>query len=458
MCKITKNIPSTQEKNKIFNFECSKRSVECSFTAPDLSSNGGLLLMKAMAEKSGLLSKLASCIEEWRDKRYIKHSIQEQIEQRVMQIIAGYEDADDCDSLRNDSILKMSSGIHPSDGALSSQPTMSRLENKVSHKELYAIGEMFIEHYLDSYDKVPFSIIIDLDDANANTHGAQQLTFYNAYYGEYCYMPLLVFDGATGKLITPMLRPGRVCKRTNVSGFLIRLITRIRKRWPKVLITVRGDAMFSCSEFMNWSAKQKDIHFVTGLSGNAKLYNMVQSLVREVSAEFAETRKPVKKYKRFLYQAGSWNQPWWVVAKVEYTEAELLNIRFVVTSRISPTPQQLYEWYYCKRGNCELYIKELKTYMYADRMSCSSFSANQFRLFLHAAAYVLVLEAKEHLFGMTDIADVSIMTFREKIILSAVRITELKTKTKVEFSKDHPKRAELAEAFSIIQMWQRQSA
>ena len=147
------------------------------------------------------------------------------VRQRVYQIIAGYEDADDCDRLRSDGMLKLCAGRKPSDEIdLASQPTMCRLENKLTKRELYAIGMAFIDNFIASYESALELIVIDADDTNANTFGTQQLTLFNAYYGEYCYMPLLLFEGQSGKLILPILRPGRTNKSINISGWLIRLI------------------------------------------------------------------------------------------------------------------------------------------------------------------------------------------------------------------------------------------
>ena len=146
-----------------------------------------------------------------------------------------------------------------------------------------------------------------------------------------------------------------------------------------------------------------------------------------------------------MYRAGSWNEAQWVITKVEYNSMGY-NVRHIVTSMGCKDTRHLYEHWYCNRGNCELYIKELKNGLSADRMSCGKFSANQLRLFMHAAAYVLLLETKQILFRKTSLAYVTIATFRENVILSAVRITEQKTKVKVEFMRDHPIRDKMRSA------------
>ena len=457
MCKDNTNISTEQEKTELFSMNTLKKRVECSFTAPDLSSNGGLILLSQSGQKHGFLDDLASLINDWRNPDFTVHGMSELVKQRVMQIAAGYEDADDCDRLRHDSALKLAVGRMPSDVDLASQPTMTRLENHVGHKELYAIGELFIDNFLNSYKSAPGIIVFDFDDTNSNTYGGQQLSLFNEYYGEYCYMPLLCFDAATGRLVLPMLRPGRVNKRVNVSGLLRRLVIKVRKRWSKTLIVIRGDGQFCSHEFMEWANTRPGVKFITGLAGNSVLYGKVARLVEHAAFLYKRDGKDVKLYTRFYYRAKSWKRGQWVIAKVEHTDKGS-NVRFIVTNIVEGTAKYLYEENYCKRGTCELYIKELKTYLKADRMSCNSFSANQFRLYLHSAAYVLLLQAKEDLFGGTCLADASIMTIREKVILSAVHIKEMKTKVRIEFQRDHPMRQELERAMRIASQWAAQAA
>ena len=192
MSKISKNILLRQEKNLFSELPTLievEKEVQIAFTAPDLSSDGGLLLAAKAEKATGIIASLSSCVRDWRNPDLIHHTIDDQIRQRVLQIAAGYEDADDCDALRHDSILKMSCGRLPSDKDLCSQPTMTRLENHISHQELWDMAKVFVKAFIDSYDHIPAKIILDFDDSNANTYGAQQLSLFNQYYGEYCYMP-----------------------------------------------------------------------------------------------------------------------------------------------------------------------------------------------------------------------------------------------------------------------------
>ena len=446
MCKDKTNIRNEQVQTNFFDLFEAKKSVEVGFSAPDMTNLGGLPIISRIIKNDDLLVQLARKIKEWRDQKLIVHSIKEMVTQRVVQIAAGYEDADDCDVLRNDSMMKLASGRLPSDGALCSQPTMTRLENHVQHKELYDMGWVFVRHFVKSYDKEPKRIILDLDDSNSNCYGTQQLSVFNGYYGEYCYMPLFMFEGYSGKLIAAILRPGRTNKRDNVAGLLIRVITYLRKFWPNTVITVRGDGMFSSSEFMEWAKGQRRLHYVLGFSGNSRLSERTAAWVARAEEQYKRTGQDVKVYYRFMYRATRWERAQWMVVKIEFGSLGK-NVRYVVTDMYDKKPQSVYENWYCKRGNCELYIKEMKGGLRADRMSCGSFSANQFRLFLHAAAYVLLLEAKHRLFAKSEqLATATIITLRKRIILQPARITELKTKIKIEFQRDNPMRDEILQA------------
>ena len=437
MCKGTTNNRNEQVQTDFFDLFDVKKKVEVSFTAPDMTNLGGLPVLLRVMRDDDFLLRLSRQIHDWRNPDYITHTMSDLITQRVLQIAAGYEDADDCDLLRHDSMMKLAVGRLPGGDDLCSQPTMTRLENHVGVRELYAIGKLFMRHFVESYDKEPDKIVIDLDDSNADTYGCQQLSLFNTFYGGYCYMPLFVFEGVSGKLMLPLLRPGRTSKRTNVFRLIRRIILFLRKYWKHTVIVVRGDSMFCSHEFMEWAEGQERVRFITGLSGNSRLYKRVAAWVEYAEERYRLNKQDIKEYHRFMYRADKWSRAQWVVVKIE-RNAQGQNIRFIVTDMYWHTPQHLYEKVYCKRGDCELYIKEMKDGLRADRMSCGSFLANQFRLFLHAAAYVLVLQVKQKLFaGHETLATATILTLRKRVIWQTARITELKTKIKIEFQRDN---------------------
>ena len=234
----------------------------------------------------------------------------------------------------DDTILKMSVSRLPMTGnPLASQSTMTRFENTPRASELYNIAYVFANKFIESYPSEPPVIIIDCDDTNSDTHGGQQLTLFNNYYGEYCYMPLHIYEGLSGKLITTILKPGRRSKSANVYGILKRLIAHLRMSWKNTVFIVRGDSHFCCKELMDWSVNQPRVRFITGQAGNSVLNSRVDDLVKSCENEFARYGKPIKRYHSFVYQAGSWEKQQRVIAKIEVTHKGT-NIRFIVTSLV----------------------------------------------------------------------------------------------------------------------------
>lgn len=454
MSKVITSVTKSQAFPSLFELEpVGNKKVQLDFSAPRLSAFGGLAAIREYEQPGSIIDRIVSCIVDLRNQDFVVHSYSEMVRQRVYQIIAGYEDADDCDRLRSDGMLKLCAGRKPSDEIdLASQPTMCRLENKLTRQELYAIGMAFVDNFIASYDHAPELIVIDADDTNANTFGTQQLTLFNAYYGEYCYMPLLLFEGQSGKMILPILRPGRTNKAINISGWLVRLITILKKKWPHTRIIFRGDSQFCSHDFMDWvrENRQKQVRFITGLSGNVKLLERVAPWVAEAKACYKETGKEIKQFHSFLYKAKSWKYQELVVVKIEVGSMGD-NIRFIVTNILHGTSREKYSVMYCDRGNCELWIRELKEGLMADRMSCNKFAANQFRLFLHCAAYVIMHSFRNDLPGLTMLEGCTVRTFRERIILSAVSIDEKKTCIRLRLSQDHPMMAEFCTMMSRLQ-------
>ena len=177
--------------------------------------------------------------------------------------------------------------------------------------------------------------------------------------------------------------------------------------------------MFCSHEVITWAAQQNKVRFITGLSGNQKLNQLASNLISEVKAEYAKTKKDVRRYQEFQYKASSWTHEERVIVKVEHN-VQGLNVRYIVTNFKDRNPRRLYEKKYCKRGDCELYIKEMKNGVYADRMSCHKFSANQFRLYLSALAYILLQDVRHKMLRKSSLKASTLITLRNKIIFSPV--------------------------------------
>lgn len=446
MDKVITLFPESKasKREKVFSIEknaCSKK-IRLDFNAPDLSSNGGLVLLQGM--DCSFLDRLADVIPDWRNPDLVQHPIREMIRQRVGQIACGYEDANDCDALRCDSAVKIFSGRRPLEEPLSSQPTMTRLENHISKRTLFDIAGLFIHKFISSYARPPKKIILDVDDTNADTYGAQELTLFNDYYGEYCYMPLLIYEGYSGRPVLPLLRPGRTNKSLNVCGILTRLIEKLHKAWPKCRIQLRGDSHFCSHEFMDWrSSGQIYVDFVTGLMPNTTLWKKIDKPLRRWRKAFEKDREPSCHYYSFIYKAKSWKHPQRVIAKVEFTGLGQ-NVRFIITSNRNNKPETVYRRY-CGRGQMELWIKDYKA-LHGDRMSCNSYRANYFRLFLHMAAQVILFDFRHKAFAETEVGSFTVETFIKRVMLSAVMIKEQKCAIRIHFVSHHRHRAQI-EAF-----------
>ncbi len=435
MAKNTKNISNSGTKpqeitqKSLFPLTSSNgKKVEVNFTLKKTSSDGGLLLLREVEKQLGLIDSLAGCIEDPRNQSYVKHSTKRLLSQRIMQIAAGYEDANDCNALRDDEVVKVCCETTES---LSAQPTMSRFENQITASQNYKMAKVFVDKFIASYDHEPKIIILDSDDTSSLTYGNQQLTMFNNYYGDYCYMPLHIYEGFSGKLVTTILKPGRRSKSLDVFSIHKRIISYLRQHWPNTMIILRGDSHFCSKEFMEWARESHRVEFITGLSGNSVLNQKAKITIESAKKNFQQSGTPVKRYHSFQYQASSWAFAERVVVKVEVSSMGT-NVRYIVSSLQNVRAKALYEQGYCARGAAELRIKEHKTYLKSDRMSCNSFKANQFRLFLHSAAYVLMHSLQSMALVGTEFAKATMKTLQLKLIKVAARVKVLKSKIKIE--------------------------
>ena len=424
-------------EEKVHFASISGKKVEASIDGGSLSSDGGVLYLRSVDKATGLIDRLCDCISDNRHSSYVAHSLSDLMRQRIFQIGCGYEDANDCNNLRSDPAFKMACDRLPITGDdLSSQPTMSRLENRVRRPELYRLARAFVDVFISSYETAPEVIILDIDDTNDEVHGSQQLSLFNGHYDEHCYMPLHIYEGQSGKLITTILRPG--CRPTGAQVVMIikRLVAHIRATWPDVKMILRGDSHFSNPEVHDY-CEDHEVFYVFGQAGNARLNALGAPFLAQAKILAEAKDGKVRLFSSFSYQAGSWRTPRRVVFKAEVTESGP-NPRFVVTNLTSSQPSFIYDRVYCARGRMEGFIKNHKNGLQSDRTSCHRFEANQFRLLLHSAAYVLLhtLVTK----GLPDTKWVSVQfdTIQKRLLKVGARIIELATKIKIQFPGAFP--------------------
>ena len=245
--------------------EISHKKVVADFDGGDVTSDAGLLFLREVEAHIGLIKRMADVLRDRRHSSYVKHNLVQLLTQRVFQIASGYEDANDSDELRNDPILKIT--CDKLNSPLASQPTMSRFENSFSRTDLYRIAQVFVDVFIASYNKPPDGIILDIDDTEDPTHGNQQLSFFNGYHKNYCYMPLHIYEGTSGKLITTILRTGKRPSGKEIVMILKRIVRRIRHAWPEVGIILRGDSHYSGPDIFDF-AKEHNLKYVLGVTGH----------------------------------------------------------------------------------------------------------------------------------------------------------------------------------------------
>ena len=363
------------------------------FDAPEISSDGGALLLRQVDDRLGLSAGFSKCLLEARDSQRVRHTRQEQSRQRIFQIALGYEDCNDAERLRQDPLLKTVCDRTPCDPqGLSSQPTLSRFENAQDGAALRRLMCFLEDEYVRDLPAETKQIILDIDSTDDETHGAQQLSFFSGFYRHHMYHPLMIFDGESGQLISVLLRPGNVHASRGAAGLLRRVIRRIKQRFPQVQITVRGDSGFCMPHLLETleqlSAELGDVEYLFGLAKNPALLKQAAPAMSQAEDLFRLWREKVQRFSCFFYAARTWSRPRFVAAKAEHS-ALGANPRFVISS-FEGFPADLLYQAYCERGQCENRIKDLKNALQADRLSCSSFKANFFRLLLHAAAYRLL--------------------------------------------------------------------
>src|SRR5918995_1555907 len=265
--------------------------------------------------------RLARCIEDPRAPERVQHGLAEMIRFRALLIAAGYEDANDCDALRADPAFKMAAGRLPESGAeLCSQPTMCRLENLPGPVALKRMMAAMVELFCDSFEQVPHRIVLDIDDTEDRVHGKQELALFHAHHGERCFLPIHVYEAVTGRPVAVILRPGRTPDGAEVALVLRHVIRRIRARWPKVDILVRGDSHYGRPEAMSWCERERVGH-VFGLAGNRVLLRHVAGLAEAAALERVEGgAAKVRRFSEFAYAAKTWNTERRVIARVEASD------------------------------------------------------------------------------------------------------------------------------------------
>jgi hypothetical protein len=407
------------------------------------------LALREVEARLGVAERLAACIIDPRAPGQITHRLAEMIRFRVLMIAAGYEDGNDATHLRADPMFKMALDLPPSGRDLCSQPTISRLENVPDPRTLLRMGRAMVDLYCGSFHQIPKQIVLDIDDTFDAVHGCQQLRLFNAYYDEYGFQPIVVFDGE-GRFITCMLRPAKRPSGKEIVPLLRRLLRAIRANWPRTQILLRADSHYCGPEVLDW-CRANGIDFILGVAPTTTLMQHVEGLEASVRARFEAGPKEGKarRFKEFYDAAASWSRVERIVARVE-VGAQGPDTRFIVTSLKRGNPRSLYQNVYCRRGQAENHIKSWKTHLAADRTSCTKATANQFRLFLHAGAYWLMWGLRVSLPKRSRWRVAQLDTLRLRLIKIAAQVVEMKTMIKIHLPTVCPAQAIMPIALSRI--------
>jgi hypothetical protein len=388
------------------------------FQGGEITSEAGLILLREFDQRLGLTAELRGLLVDQRDARYVEHPALDLLRQRIYQIAAGYEDANDATFLRHDPTLRAVASRRGE--PLASQPTLSRLENAAPWESIRLFERQGLEWFCGhgAKRKAGEEIILDIDSTADPTHGEQQLSFFNAHYDSYIYHPLLIFDGGSGLLLASCLRPGDVSGIRQLLPLLRPVVARLRRSLPRRPIALRADGDFCKPTLLDY-AEYAHCAYAIGMPRNPKLEARAERLRRRAEKLWRESGQAVRLYSDFFYKANSWSAARRIVAKCEYTTLGA-NLRFLVTNRVG-TAEEIFAWYN-QRGQAENFIKELKHDVAADRLSCSAYHANAFRLQLHALAYNLLLLFRCRLLRGTELAHATIEQLRLRLFKLGARV------------------------------------
>jgi hypothetical protein len=448
----------------------SGKAVTAEFDGGDVCSDGGLLLLRKANERLGLSKLISGCLHDERRPDLVSHTVEDMLLQRIYGIAAGYEDCNDAANLRADAIHRMAVGYQPSSGHfLASQPTLSRFEGTATKISNELMQRSLVCLYSKFLKKKPKKIALNMDTTCDVVYGYQQLSCFNGYYGENCFAPLLIFTDEGFPLLA-QLRPGSPNPAEDALRMLKKLVKELKSFFPGVKLELRADAAFAAPGIFEF-CEQNTITYYIGAIGHAGLAYHAEELIHQCKKEFdsfGDTSPELKKYAalpqqndtskrkaearlqrqkeerirfsskeegrmqehfedefrirrfaQFHYQSREWTHARRFICRVEYTKHGP-ETRFVITNASGGSPRKIYEDRYCRRAQCENWIKDLKTYLKCDRTSCQEFEHNQFRLFLHVFAYILILDVRTK----AKLREMTVETFRLQLIKIGVLVKE----------------------------------
>lgn len=426
------------------------------FDEPLMSSDAGLLLLAKHAARSGDIARIATALAPKlkapapaeRKPRAPEHSTQELITQRVMQLIGGYPDGNDSNLLRHDPVFQMLVGkVTPgtAGATLASQPTMSRLDNGFSLRQLVRAFDAMVDNFIASYaGKAPAGLVLDLDPTACIVYGQQELGMFSTHVGDTCLMPFHLYEGQSGRLIATALHPGKTPTAKAILGILRRVVKHLRRVWPRLPLVFRADGHHSKPEVLAW-LEREGLHYAIGYAPNAVLKRQFASCIDQAAKRYTghvregRTETEVRTFASSgSYSAGSWGGRARRIICRAIAGPNGVDERFIVTSFEEAGARMLYEDIYCGRGRAELFIKDHKLGLVSDRLSCTRKEGNAMRLLCSSLAYQVLEGFRRVSLAGTKLARATFGEVRMKLFKLAARVRVMKTRVEVHLAARHP--------------------
>jgi len=364
----------------------SNNNVKITFDGGDLSSDGGLLLLKDFLHQFGVPELLNRVLMPKDLRRAPIHRNGELLLQAIVQVIAGYFSDDSADILRKDPVFKEILGKK----FLASQPTMSRFYSRLGlgdgpAKQLESIEKTLRKRVYSV--EMPDKVVFDMDTTLFQTYGHQLEAAFNAHYQAIGYHPFVCYDGITGDLLLAVLRGGADYCCKDAASFMEPLLKEYCEQYPGIKRYARGDSGFATPELYDLFEKYSTT-YVIRLKENPTLVRLAGDIISKVRAQMNDDWiSPRAEYGEFRYQAGSWDHDRRVVVKVQKpSESFTLQCMFIVTNDEDSAPKEVID-HYCARGNMENFIKESKNGFDFKTVSSLFMAENAARLQMHAIAY-----------------------------------------------------------------------
>jgi len=410
-----------------------RRVIQANFEGGDISSDGGVLLLRRADERIGLSRAAAAVLSDPRDPARIRHSLRDLLAQRIYGLCCGYEDLNDHDVLRDDLLMQTAVGRVD---VLASSPTLSRLETRATAAQAAALHGVLVEQFIASHKTPPAELVLDIDASDVPLHGAQERAEFHAYYDCHCYLPLYVFCGQA--MLACYLRRSRIDGAKNATALIKLLVAQLRQAWPQVKVIVRGDSGFCRQRLLRW-CERSGVSYIVGLARNARLEAQVRYAELMLADEYERTGIKQRLIEEFTYAADSWDIARRVITRLEHG-AQGNNPRFVVTN-LEGDAIQLYERLYCVRGEAENRIKEAQLDLFGTRASCHKFAANQLRLLLAALAYTLMQRLRSLALKGSELERATAATIRVRLLKIGAAVVRNTRRVRVLLASHHPLRS-----------------